>query len=379
LPLNPILHPKTKFKSKKEFMDVLEGMLAHSGMESETIIPASDESRGRPTELKTYIMESNNAIPNIEAVSTLDARVIETTLSNISLLELKYGGKPAFFYLDTSDPRFFVLYSNELAETTEPFYNRLVNSPTNKFDKTWYPTETLGEFAHMGGNKFLGFGLSFNDRFSPEPEDEQPLKELTMDVTGRISEKALDALREKKELRRTLSYSKIRALRGDKESYVINDVRFDGRLISKSGDSIDDHVSLVDGIKKKYREFIERIERNCISTQKIENRTLIHGQAFDLNLEREIPNLDHFLDYFLSPAGDFRLWGLRNKIYKDRCQVVAIDLHTGDSFDLEITPHLIRVYLPKGACGNVMLRMYVNLQRTFDSEIRFNEEQLLIN
>lgn len=359
-------------------MDVLEGMLTHSGIESETIVTTSEDSRGRPPELKTYIMESNDTEHNIEA-STIDSRVIETNLPKISVLELRYSNQPAYFYLDRSDPRFFVLYSNELAEITDNYYHRLVTSTTNKFDKTWYPTETLGEIAHMRGNKFLGFGLSFNDHFSLEPEEEQPLRELTMDVTGSISEKALEALKEKKELRKTLSYSKIRALRGDKESYVVNDIRFDGRLISKSGDSIDDHVSLVEGIKKKYRGFIESIERNCIGAHRVENRTLIEGQAFDLNLEREIQNLDHFLDYFLNPTGDFRLWGLRNKISKDRRQVVAIDLHTGDSFDLEITPHLIRVYLPKGACGNVMLRMYVNLQRTFDSEIRFNEEQLLVH
>lgn len=375
--LNPILPPKSKFESRKEFLEVLEGMLIHSGKESETIIPTSDETRGRPPELKTYIMESNNSIPNIEAVSTLDAREIQTNLPKISILELKYGGRFTFFYIDKSDPRFLVLYSNELAEFTDLHYDRLVSSTANKFDKTWFPTETLDTIVHMHGNKFRGFGLSFSDRFSLEREEDQPLRELTMDVTGSISEEALKALGEREVLRKTLSYSKVRALRGDKEAYVVDDIRFDGRLISKAGDSIDDHVSLVDGIKKKYRELIENIERNSIGTKRVEDRTLVEGQAFDFNLERKIPNVDSFLDYILNPTNEFRLWGLRNKISKNRRQIVAIDLHTGDTFDLEITPYLIRIYLPKGSCGNVILRLYVNLQHTFDSGIRFNDEQRL--
>ena len=57
-------------------------------------------------------------------------------------------------------------------------------------------------------------------------------------------------------------------------------------------------------------------------------------------------------------------------------QVVAVDLHTGDPIDLEVTPSTIRIYLPKGSCGNTVLRIYVNLQHYFDSAIRFNENKL---
>ena len=45
----------------------------------------------------------------------------------------------------------------------------------------------------------------------------------------------------------------------------------------------------------------------------------------------------------------------------------------------EITPYLIRVYLPKGACGNTILRLFTNLQHYFDSAIKINDEELQIN
>jgi len=142
---NPILPPRSKFESRKDFLEVIGDMLTHSGKESETMVSTSDETRGRPPELKTYIMKSNNIIPNIEAVSTLDARQIPTNLSKISILELKYNNKLTYFYVDSTDPRLLVLYSNELAEDTDLHFERLVNSTSNKFDKTWFPTETLDE------------------------------------------------------------------------------------------------------------------------------------------------------------------------------------------------------------------------------------------
>ena len=354
-------------------MEHLGDMLTHSYEQKQEMAPPSEETRGRPPELKTYIMESNNVHPNIEGVATLEARQIPTNLPKISILELKYKSQFTHFYVDTTDPRFFVLYSNDLADLTDLHYDRLVSSTANKFDKTWFPTETLDQIVHLHGNKFRGFGLAFTDRFSTE--EDQTLQELTMDVAGSISEEALEALNERKNLRSSLSYSKIRALRGDREAFVIDDIRYDGRLITKSGDSVDDHVSLVESTKKIYRNLVEKIEKNSIGTKKVEDRTLIEGQAFDFVLQREIDNLDTFLDYFLNPVRDFRLWGLRNKISKNRRQIVAVDLHTGDPFDLEITRSLIRVYLPKGTCGNVVLRMYVNLQHTFDSTIRFNDEK----
>jgi hypothetical protein len=158
---------------------------------------------------------------------------------------------------------------------------------------------------------------------------------------------------------------------------VTDEIRFNGRLISRSGNSIDEHVSLVDAVKKMYKTSIEEVERNSLGTKRVENRTLIEGQAFELILDRQIDDLDHFLTLLVTGTLPFRLWGLKNLVFNNMRQVVAVDLHTGDPIDLEITPSTIRIYLPKGACGNTVLRLYVNLQHYFDSAIRLTNERLL--
>jgi len=346
-------------------------MMYMSPEEREAIVEFGGEVKGRPPELKTYIMESNNGLAEIRESNTLMVSHVQTNLPEVSILTLKWGGKSAVFYVDATDPRFLVLYTNELAETTDILYERLVMSPTNRFDKIWLPTNTLKDIVNLAGNVFGGFGTFFEDYFVPEKS--QP--DLSMSVTGLKAIDVLNVVQREKKLRRSLSYSKIRVFRGNSVSSVTDEIRYTGRIITVTGDSVDDHVSLVERIRKIYKDLIEDIERSSIGTKKVENRTLIKGRAFDLILDREIENLDQFLDRLLSSTSPFRLWGLRSKISKNMQKIAVVDLHTGDPLDLEITPSLIRIYLPEGSCGNTILRLYVNLQHSFDSAIKFNGEK----
>jgi hypothetical protein len=146
-------------------------------------------------------------------------------------------------------------------------------------------------------------------------------------------------------------------------------------MITAAGVSSEDHVSFVEIIRKVYRNLIEDVERNSIGMKTVEGRTLLEGQAFDLVLHRQIDDLERFTDMILDSKMPFRLWGLKNKVLPNMQKVVAVDLHTGDPIDLEITPSLIRIYLPKKSCGNSVLRLYVNLQHHFDAAVRFNDKK----
>lgn len=335
------------------------------------------ETRGRPTELKTYIMESNNRFPQIQQSGTLRVHPFSSGLPQISILLLEYVGTHAIFYVDSSDPRFLLLYTNDVADITDKLYRRLIESTTNSFDRVWLPTEMQDKISRLSGNFFRGFGLLFDDLFAPDKKRNLPIDELRMSVSGMSSRRALSALGADTTLRRSLCYSKIKVERGNEQSYVADEIKYNGRIITKAGSSIDDHVSLIEVVQKSYRGLIEEIERSSIGTKQIEDRTLIEGQAFDFDLDREIDDLDEFAELLLTSTKPFRLWGIVNKTSRDLRQVIGVDLHTGDPINLEITPSLIRAYLPKGACGNTILRLYVNLQHGFDSAIRLNGEKEL--
>lgn len=361
--------PAREFKSRKGFMDYLAGLMELSFEEKKEIAEYGGETRGKQRELKTYIMESNNKTTDI---CTGNAAIqYPTDIENLSILQMQYANRASTFYVDSSDKRFMVLYTNDLAETADKLYSLLVYSTSNYFDKVWLPTEVLKDLAHLSGNIFKGFGLSYDDLFS-RVEKDQTKHELKVTATGPLSNQAYDALDTNDNLKKTIAYSKVRVFRGGEEEFATDELQHNGRMITAAGTSAEDHVTFVDIVRKVYRDLIEKTESNRIGIRNVEGRTLLEGQAFDLYLNREIDDLEHFTDVLLNSRRPFRLWGLKNKVLPNMQKIVAVDLHTGDPIDLEITPSLLRIYLPKNACGNTVLRMYVNLQHHFDSAVRLN-------
>ena len=66
----------------------------------------------------------------------------------------------------------------------------------------------------------------------------------------------------------------------------------------------------------------------------------------------------------------FRLWG--NPIQRSErfFYVHGVDLHLWEPIGIEITPEYIRLYLPKGTCGNTVHRLARNLQRYVDPALQ---------
>jgi len=338
----------------------------------------SGEPRGRPRLLKTYLMEANRSLPESFEGFDFSLSKLETGLPEISFLTLRYEGKYAKFLVDCSDRRFWVLHTNSLADEAEYLFNKLVFSPKANFDKVWLPTQMMQEIANLPRNAFKGFGLNFRDFFELDQQIETPVEELIMRVTGSSSILALKALQNEKKLQNSLAYSLITVKRGDSQEYVTDEINYEGRFMARGGTSIDAYNNLIEITSKKYKNLIEGIERNSLGIKEVENRTLIKGQAFDLNFKREIEDISSFLDVLVNSKEPFRIWGIKNKITNDEYQVVGVDLHTGDSIDFEVSPSLMRVYLPEGSCGNTVLRLYTNLQHYFDSNITLNDEPLQV-
>jgi hypothetical protein len=364
-----------KFESRKEYLDYLQMMMTSPVEESEEFF---GETRGRPRLLKSYLMESNRGLP--ESHDGLLVKKSETGLPEVTALTLKYQNKNARFLVDTSDRRFWVLHTSALSDEARFLFDKLVYSPKGCFDKAWIPSQMIQEVADLPRNDFKGFGLDYLDFFelNPEQQVEASVEELSMRVSGGSSILALKALMSEKKLQSSLAYSSIRVRRGDRKDYVINELTYDGRFSARGGSSIDAYNSMIEITSKKYRNLIEWIERNSLGVKEVENRTLVKGQAFDLIFKREIEDLSLFIDILASSKQPFRLWGVKNKITNDHYQVIGVDLHTGDSIDLELSSYLMRVYLPEGSCGNTVLRLFTNLQHYFDSNIILNDTPLQV-
>ncbi|MBI2937161.1 MAG: hypothetical protein HYY22_03050 [Thaumarchaeota archaeon] len=359
-----------KVSTRKEYMDRLGEMMTTGAIEE---FDEEAEQRGRPRELKSYIIEANTDLSPEFQVGGLEGTILDTGLQYLKILRLSSSRSMfADFYLDRTDKRFWVLHTNSLAKHSNRLVNELVTHPTQNLDMVWMPTQLLNEICGLQANRFNGFGIDFEDYFTPEGE-EAPVEEWRMKISGTKATKALSAINNENELRGSIAWTRVQIIRGDRWNFAKDDVGFNGRVSAKEGKSIDDHASLIDSIKDIYRKNIAHIEEQRIGVVERKGHKYMKGKAFNLVFRRKVSNPEFFLSRLLNNNEPFRLWGLKTKISEGYYQVDAIDLHTGDPLNLEMSPDLLRIYLPSEACGNTVLRLYVHLQQFYDSDITCDE------
>jgi hypothetical protein len=80
------------------------------------------------------------------------------------------------------------------------------------------------------------------------------------------------------------------------------------------------------------------------------------------------------LGHLFNSGEPYRLYGVPEDQGAGRFVTRAVDLHTGDSLDIELTRTVLRVYLGQDSCGNVLARLLTNLQHHFDARLSLDHQ-----
>lgn len=355
--------------SMTEFSDALQDLIPSESKSTNGNYLRFDK-RHRRTQLKTYIIESNSKLESSEFLiyDSIQCEILSTNIDKIKILRITKDDVPNEIYLDISNERFWKLHSNILAEELDKILNYFVNYSELELDHLWYPSTMLYELSMGSGNINNGLKIDYSDYFLKDTLN-YDLGELKFRVSGRSSLKAIDTLKKEKDFESSLAYSRMVVKRGNtRKKYIQDDITFHGGFTVKNGSSIEDHLALVDLAENTYSSKIQEIEQSRIGLSGMGKIHSFEGRSFDIEFRRNIEDMDLFTSRLLSSK--FRLWGLKSVIQDNLYQISAVDLHTGDPFDLELSNNLLRVYLPKGSCGNVVLRLIVNLQHYFDSNTK---------
>lgn len=366
------MHSLPKVGTRKQFMDTLSDMITPPKSEE----GEGEEMRGRPTELKSYLLESNSPLSKHFQFDEISADVSDTGIESIKVLTLVRKGNAVQFYLDLSDERFLLLHTNFHSDDTHYLVRRLIQSDKNEFDSAWLSTSMLKGIAGGTGNRDEGYRVDYEDIFQPVGEEDiNPRNDVRLDISGTLSKNFLKVIKQDETVQRTMGYERIRIARGASSHGVLDDVSYDGRFRVVRGKSVEDHMILVDSVKADYARQVQEVEEQRIfgTREKSDGSLTIEGHAFDFAFSRPVEDWGKFLPRMFDAKWPFRLWGIKTKIDKDFYRVLGVDMHTGHPLDIEITDGLIRVYLPKDSCGNVVLRLFANLQRFFDSTMQCSQ------
>lgn len=361
-----------KFSSRQEVFSSLE---EHMSSTYEKIKEEGQYECGQNL-VKSYIIENNFQTP--EEFFTAAHAGVEIRSDKIDesfyMLNVKRKGYRATFYLDSSNPRFWLLHSTYDVKNTDHLIDRLIQPFNSHLDHLWLDKRMLEDIKNTHGDyvRSIGIQYRYGDIFPTGDVGET----FTMRAYGAPSEKMLRLFSKNEDISSYFAISSVgfkkevsNAADDDIPKYevVIEDVNFQGKFTVK-GTSFHQHLDTTTDIRETYENKLLLIEEEYnISYRENKKGFVLHGGPLFINLKKEIENLDIFIRTIFSSKKPFRLSGFSKKLDSGTVLVAGLDLHNGDDFNLEVTPNWIRVYLPEGACGNTIMRFICNLQRYYDA------------
>jgi len=342
--------------------------------------------------VKSYIIESHKSINEL-AVAGYEINVSRTEDSTFSVVKFRKADRKTFstLYVDTFDERFWTIHTVEKSAIVDPFIDKLAKNEPKK-DHVWFPTQYLERFREKG----LPIGITIQYSELIGTNDEKQIGDLSMKLWGSASGDVLELLRRLPNIKsliqqtgelelyhiidvcKGLSYSSplsgigIRYETNDNgvKQFVRDDIVYKGKFTARGGNSIDSHLYLLRTAKEEYTDTIKYIEEE-ISMGLVKLSPLrMTGHPVSIVLSRTIEDIKVVSDEITSCKYPFRLWGLPRYESKDLIAITGVDLHTGSKLNIELSNDWVRLYLPKGSCGNTIARFYSLIQHNYDSNAK---------
>lgn len=356
---------------------LLANLLSEAKSEEEGEVEYEEEEQAEQhrKRTKSQILETNVSFDEYVRRSKANFDYIKTddsTLWNIRYSDGIIG------YLDISNPRLWIFHSIGPAEDMNEQIKQIVSEDGSMLDFPWLSStslERIGGFGKVGA----GFNLKYRNRFE-DLKGERSVEDMTMRFWGSAAFELIEHIKKNERIKDGLSLSGIGVMYEIENGYVKEEISSGGRVMVMRGDSIDGHFSIISKIQTYYQNVLNLIE----SEYRFSYRRLPHGVAFRGNMlrivfNRDIPDLEAFVENVFSTTLPFRLWGVAKNLESDFVKVKAVDLHSKGRLDFEIEPTELRIYLHEGACGNVITRLFTNLQSSFDAQSKLigNDERIV--
>jgi hypothetical protein len=288
-------------------------------------------------------------------------RTDDSTLWNVSSYRVPIG------YLDTANPRLWIFHSIGSAREMEEQMSSLIGSDGSMMDFPWLPSNSLERIGRLG-EKSAGFNLKYRNRFVGIA-GENSVEDMTMRFWGPAALDLIQELKHSERMKGGLSLSGIGLIHQVESGYAKETISSSGYILAMRGDSVDSHLSMISKVQSYYLHLLTQLETEYrFSHEKTPNGVIFSGDLLTIVFQRHIDDLEKFVEGLFSNTQPFRLWGITRRLESDLFKVKGIDLHTGGRIDFEIEPSVIRMYLHAGACGNVVTRLFTNLQSSFDAE-----------
>jgi hypothetical protein len=361
-----------------------DDLAAHlAGREGADLLPRSDHAQ-----LKSYVIEAHGARDATAAAERLegaahdaDGQIAPTDDPSLWLMRARVVTETADeevgFWIDTANPRFWLLHTKTNAKPSYAVIRRLVGGGAG-LDVAWLPRHQLRSVQHAF--RPFGFRLGFDERpFYRRERDavglDAPTHRLNVEHAGVGADDTYELLATSPLTRRAMAVSEVAFWDRTPDGTQILRLSREGRLRSM-GASLDSHLQAARSLLRSYETFIGSLEHAFgLSITENDSGLVIEGQPLALGVEKpEGFDFKHLVQRMVSGVEPFRLLGSVEWVDSDLAWVEGVDLHTGAPVRLDLTPSWIRLYLGKGVCGNTLARFVTNLQRSYSADLQSFDE-----
>ena len=355
-----------KIDNRKDLFEYYESLLNNT---YEKLRAGEDFEQGQNL-LKTYLVESELADPRkMEPPLGYTSTVSKTNDPNLFKLKIKKEKQVADFYIDSRNKRFWTFHTDGKSSFTDSFILRSIRRPMNGLDHSWLSNSFLTDISSK--YTFRGFSLKYDDKFEKKKKNEDlDVNKMSIKLWGTIAPEVINRLKGDPKLQHSIALSGVGIKNISEDSFddfILDDINFWGKFTAR-GTSLDEHFSVFNHVRDKYNGDLSSAEKCWIEYPSSGNGIRVEGCPIKITLKKSIKDIDNFTQFLLSSRKPFRIWGVRNNIMEGYVKLNAIDLQTGGKVVMEICSDWLRIYLPKGSCGNIIFRLLTNIHHYYDSE-----------
>lgn len=327
--------------------------------------------------IKANVIESNQSIDELS--KKYHAQMLVTPSKEPHFYNIKLylaGGSVKYLYLNTlsKNGRFWIIHNIEPVDTTEGKISEIFQD-SYKQDKIYLPNDAMEFYRNNVSSYSLGMNLSFK---SPEESDELISENLYEHVQNELNDlnitlrewtknqksinKLLDLF---KQVNFPINYSSLNCVfKNDLHEITMKeDIYTNGKFTINRGNDFSQHMKFVKKVRSDYQQSLFKIEDHLFDN--MEGK----GDIFVIELENEY-NPKVLFEYISKSFSDFKLFIIFMDKEGDSNQYLCIDGHTGDKFYINATKRNLYINLPKNACGNVILRLYSNIQNYLEFQAK---------
>ena len=330
---------------------------------------ADEEDVGARTMVKTYLVEAHCSHDDEATALAL------TALGGSVGFHIVRAAEPGLFQLvapgvefwcDTSMGRFWRMHTTAPVKDADPLQDRMVSSAP-WLDKVWLPPDYLENLPAKTGARMLTFSLNHDRR--PLSKGDEPTTDadsVTLRLWASHAQETLRKLRNAAVFPHGVSIRSVRLRSGATEpdgAYCVAEYFYDGK-VTVGGTSFDEHTRLIVGVLRDYGALVESLEKHyAIGTvQDHHGHPTVIGDPVVVEVDWTLPDLEFAVARIFGSAEPFRLWGLPERLADGHYRARAVDLHVGGVLTFDITRKYVAIQLPRGVCGNTVVRFINHLR-----------------